>query len=235
MSKTSSQLRNERLKIYEKYVIHKRVIPRINGRVLIPSPIAERKKYFSKFTSMYISGKRSPWEDDGFFQLKKNSQGYKAFSRFSETNYGSSVIREMVNNFNKYKTFQVRSSNKPGAFANYKKIILPGVFPNKLKKFKVSGQNIFDLGIIYHEFAHTMVFRKASSQNKMITIQDERMAVMKFENPVRIKKGFEPRYTYTRNGSTINIITGKKKMGKWVVSKYNPSILVGLNTADALK
>jgi len=163
---SSLKLRQERVKKYERSVFYKRVIPRVNGCILTPSPVMERKNYFFKFPAMFIDVKFSPWEDDGFSKLKTNSQGYKALIRFSETNYGSSVIKQMVDNYSRYKEFKVRSSKRAGAFANYKKIILPSVFPTKLKKFKVSGQKIFDLAIIYHEFSHTMVFRNQLSKIK---------------------------------------------------------------------
>jgi len=58
-----------------------------------------------------------------------------------------------------------------------------------------------------------------------------------FENPVRIRGGYEPRYSYTKSdGSfTINIITGTKVVGICGVSKYDPAKLVKLSDKDVLK
>lgn len=167
----------------------------------------------------------------------KSSDGYKAFQRFSETDYGSSVIKEMISNPKKYKGFDIAEGYKRGAKANYSVLLLPKRFPAPPGFFKTSGQKIYDLAIIYHEFAHTAVFRPASTSDAAITIFDERLAVMNFENPVRIRMGYEPRYSYTMgNGSyTINIITGKKVAGERTVSKYDPTILVELHDKDALK
>jgi len=60
---------------------------------------------------------------------------------------------------------------------------------------------------------------------------------MKFENPVRMRKGYEPRYSYTKKNplETINIITGDKKLGRWVVSEADPAKLIKPNDRDALK
>jgi len=58
-----------------------------------------------------------------------------------------------------------------------------------------------------------------------------------FENPARIRGGYEPRYSYTKSDGrfTINIITGKKVIGICGVNKYDPTKLVKLSDKDVLK
>jgi len=45
-------------------------------------------------------------------------------------------------------------------------------------------------------------------QNGNITLKDERLAVIHLENTIRMRQGYEPRYTYKKGAKTINIITG---------------------------
>ena len=242
-SLTDQQLRQRRIQIYRNKVKHIRVLPRINGKQLTPALFVNRKSNFKKFVELYFSKienkNNHSLESENYglsTRLRPNSDGYKAFVRFSETDYGSSVIKEMLVNQKKYSGFMIREAFGNSAIAEYKNILLPKKFPFH-PLFISSKQKIYDLAIIYHEFAHTMVFNSTKSINKKITIYDERIAVMKFENPVRIRKGYEPRYTYTHNKTkeTINIITGKKLPGVWLVNKYDPTILVVPAHKDALK
>ncbi len=172
----------------------------------------------------------------GATKMVESSDGYKAFTNFAKTDYGSSVIKEMIKNPKKYKGFDIKQGAQKWASAGYRFIVLPKKFPARIR-FKTSGQRIYDLAIIYHEFAHTMVFQPASLKGKKASIRDERMAVMKFENPVRMRKGYEPRYSYTkaRPLETINIITGEKKQGSWAVSENDPTKLVKPDDKAALK
>lgn len=219
---SSLQLRLNREKIYRSKVPHTSVFPRVNGKTLTPAPESKRKSNFLKFVDLFFYKKvytntRDPMSDtyQEATKLLKSSDGYKAFSLFSDTDYGSSVIKEMLDNQKKYTDFKIKEGTGNAATAEYNTILLPRKFPYQ-QKFTTSGQRIYDLAIIYHELAHTKVFRPISSKERTIDINDERTAVMMFENPVRLRKGYEPRYSYTmRNGSfTINIITGKKAIGK---------------------
>ncbi len=196
------KLELNRKKIYRSKVPYTRVFPKTNGRVLTPAITANRKSNFKKFVDMYftkIVDKTIPDPDFGVFpgatKLTRNSEGFKAFQRFSETDYGSSVIKEMVKNPDRYAGFVIAQGVKKGAAGGYRSMTLPRFFPNKKKKFLVSGQKIYDLAIIYHEFAHTKVFLPETKKGKKANLQDERKAVMLFENPVRIRKGYEPRAT----------------------------------------
>jgi len=240
------KLELKRIKIYRSKVPHTRIFPKANGRVLKPVLVSRRKYNFLKFVDMYFTktiDNTIPDPEFGIFpgatKLTTSSDGYRAFARFAQTDYGSSVIKEMLNNPKRYSGFVIAQGIKKGATGGYKSMTLSKVFPNKKKRFLISGQKIFDLAIIYHEFAHTSIFLPKTSKGKKATLLDERKAVMLFENPVRIRKGYEPRYTYSgedKSGvlQTINIITGKRKQGKWTVSKYDPRILVSLTDEDRL-
>lgn len=240
------KLELNRKKIYRSKVSHTRVFPKANGKLLSPASAAIRQANFIKFVDLYFSKRIDSTIPDpafgiypGVTKLTTSSDGYKAFAKFSQTDYGSSVIKEMLGNSARYHGFVIAQGVKKGATGGYRSMTLPKVFPNKKKQFLVSGQKIFDLAIIYHEFAHTMVFLPRTAKGKKATLLDERKAVIFFENPVRIRKGFEPRYTYSGEDKTgvlqtINIITGKRKQGKWTVSKYDPRILVGLADKDRL-
>jgi len=239
----SLKLRLKREQIYRSKVSHNSVFPQANGRILAPAVEANRMSNFLKFVDMYFSKIIDNTIPDpefniypGATKMVESSDGYKAFKRFAKTDFGSSVVKEMINNRSKYKDFVIKEGAEKWASAGYRFIVLPKRFPNK-RIFKNSGQRIYDLAIIYHEFAHTMVFQSASSIGKNATINDERIAVMKFENPVRMRKGYEPRYSYTgsKPQQTINIITGEKKHGIWSVNRNDPTKLVKPSDKDALK
>ncbi|VAW97135.1 hypothetical protein MNBD_GAMMA23-1278 [hydrothermal vent metagenome] len=237
------QLRLKREQIYRRKVPHSRVFPQAKGRILAPASDGIRTSNFLKFVELYFSKKIDNTIPDPEFniypsatKMAEGSDGYKAFKRFAKTDYGSSVIKEMINNPKKYKGFDIKQGAQKWASAGYRFVVLPKKFPARTR-FKTSGQRIYDLAIIYHEFAHTMVFQSKSSKGIKVNIKGERMAVMKFENPVRMRKGYEPRYSYTKEKplETINIITGEKKQGIWVVSESDPTKLVKPNDKDALK
>lgn len=73
-------------------------------------------------------------------------------------------------------------------------------------------------------------------------LNNERHAVIRAENPVRLLRGLEPRYSYWVSGNsqgrleqTINIVTGKIKAGKLTVSIYDIEALIPQTHQDALK
>jgi len=217
------------------------VFLRIKGRYLNPALMDNRGKNFKTFVEMYFySGKDGgidPLYDDDMhlpIKLKRNSKGYKAFERYARTDYGSAVIKEMISNQKKYPKFRVQQARFSQAKADRLGILLPPNFPSRLR-FEIGGQKVFDLAIIHHEFAHTMLIRSKTA--KKITIRDELWAVRKAENPVRLKRGhsgYEPRYIYYNGKQTINIITGKSLPFQWTVSKYDPRIMIKLDHKDAL-
>ncbi len=239
----SLQLRLKREQNYREKVLHTSVFPQAMGRTLTPASEGNRISNFLKFVELYFSKKVDNTIPDPEFniypgptKMTESSDGYKAFKQFAKTDYGSSVIKEMINNPKKYKGFVIKQGAQKWASAGYRFIVLPKRFPDRAR-FQTSGQRVYDLAIIYHEFAHTMVFQPAAAKGKKANINDERMAVIKFENPVRMRRGYEPRYSYTKTNplETINIITGNKKPGRWVVSASDPAKLIKPNDRDALK
>jgi len=79
-------------------------------------------------------------------------------------------------------------------------------------------------------------FRKNKTGKTLISIKDERMVVINNENPIRMKHGYEPRYTYRQGSSTINIITGKDHpKGFDTVSESNPKIPMKVGAKGAYR
>jgi len=239
---TPEELKWNRIQIYKTHVVGgvPSVFLRIKGQYLKPALIDNRGKNFRTFVKLYFykggSGSIDLWSDNFGHPvgLKPSSLAYKALERYSKTDYGSAVIKEMIYHPDKYKDFSVRDAPSLSAKGDYNVIHLPSKFPGR-QRFKIGGQNIFDLAIIHHEFAHTMLIR--SDPVKNIKIKDELWAVRKAENPIRLKRGggkYEPRYVYYNKKQTINIITGKALPFQWTVSKYDPRIMVKLGHKDAL-
>ena len=241
---TAIQQRLKRERIYRQKMPAVNLMLGKNGQVLHPAPKGIRSSNFLKFVELYFTGVDDPNNRDPFSdtyqrstKMKKGANGYKAFRRFADTDYGSYVIKEMLDNKNKYKKFKIKEAFGPGAVANYDTILLPKTFPTRKKFNGIFGQDVYDLAIIYHEFSHTMVFRSTASKEKKIDIFDERLAVINFENPVRMLMGYEPRYTYTIRGQaqTINIITKITGDGILLVDKNDPTKLVSPTSKDALR
>ena len=240
---TSERLRWNRIQIYKTHVVGgvPSVFLCIKGRYLKPALMDNRGKNFRTFVKLYFySGKDGSIDPLGNgelhlpIKLKPSSKGYKAFEKYAKTDYGSAIIKEMISNPKKYPKFKIQQARFSQAKADYLVMHLPPNFPNRTR-FEIGAQKIFDLAIIHHEFAHTMLIRSKTA--KRITIQDELWAVRKAENPIRLKRGgarYEPRYVYYGNERTINIITGQVLPLQWTVSKYDPRIMVKLNHKDAL-
>ena len=237
------QLAQQRRKIYQSRLTAYNLLRGETGKVLTPAAPSVRKPNFEQFVSLYFynldhAGNTHPFSD--YYgqptKLSRDSGGYKTFEKFAMTDYGSYVVKTMLDNPSKYKGFKVWENAFGGAYGDYHFISLPKGFGLQERRFATSKQRIHFLGILYHEFAHTMVFRPLSSKGIDITIYDEREAVLRFENPIRIRDNYEPRYTYTkRDGSeTINIITRTVKPGKWTVRKDDPTVLVKAEDKDAL-
>jgi len=241
----------KRMAIYRKYICKQDLIPFFNNRRLKAEPdCSKRKSNFKKFVALYFSTKviKSNRNDavdaDGMphdnagrtTKLLEGTDGYKAFIKFSETSYGSSIISEMVNHPKKYKGFKISESpGKETRAAHRGGIIIAWRFPFQ-KTFIHSGQKVDPLAILYHEFSHTIVFSEKPLGDHHY-LDHERETVMKFENPVRILNGYEPRYSYVhyKGTDTINILTGDKEKGILAVNKYNPAELVARTHKDALK
>lgn len=214
--KTSSAARNKRLMIYygtdnmaKLKVQARKELGLLEPGAIIPMDL--RKTNFKKFAKNNFS-KIDLDRDDAFDVPQyegpaKTSEAYYWLKRYSETEYGALMIARAL----KRPSFKIRTMNGQ-AQANTDYISLPADFPRKSNY--PSGEKIVPLAVIHHEFEHTLFGTVA---NKHGSIQDELVAVRALENPVRILHGEEPRYTYyqAHSLSTINIITGKIKQGKW--------------------
>ncbi len=237
------QLEGLRKKIYRLCVPAYSLLPKANGSTLTPANKGDRGANLQQFIDLYFYKKEVPDNADPFSnnyqehtQLKPGSDGYKAFERFAQTDYGSALIKEMIQNQKKYTGFYVAENALSWANGGFGRITFPRKFPNSLE-FRTSGQKVHDLAIIWHEFAHSMVFRSPLKKDIPITIYDERDDVLKFENPVRMGANFEPRYSYTATdkSQTINIITREVANGEFTVSKFDPRKLVRHADKEALK
>lgn len=237
-------LRATRERIYRKYIKPQGLFPSVNGRVLVEEPnAAKRRANFLMFVDYYFSEKASQANGssvpvNGPSRLTLSSDGYKAFVKFADTSYGSSVIKEMVdkNNRKKYQEFVITESTSGVTRASYSGMVVSWSSPFK-SIFIANGQVLDPLAVLYQEFSHTMVFKSESQKKSERDLKAEREAVIKFENPVRMLNKHEPRYSYvTHDGSrTINILTGETKPGILAVNKSNPAELVDRTHKDALK
>jgi len=100
----------------------------------------------------------------------------------------------------------------------------------------MGGEKKYDLAIIHHEFGHTRFFRKLNDMKiKDFKLKDERQAVINLENPIRLKKGMEPRYTYYNGKRTINIISGIPSETDHTVMEDDPTRLVKIGSKGALR
>ena len=242
----NAALRQHRISLYKKHVKydHTQVFPCLSGRRLKPADPSVRKKNFSKFVELYFSRAKPPVlpaPDDPFADkpqpggLKKSSRAYYHFERFSQTDYGSSVIKEMVDNQKKYKGFIVAQGVGGETQAAFGAIKFGSEFPQP--RFKFGNQIILPEAIIYHEFGHTMVFfAREVVQHR--DLKHECEVVRKLENPVRLRAGLEPRYTYTDRMAglrTVNIITGEERDGAFAVDKNDPRKLITPGSENALR
>jgi len=151
------------------------------------------------------------------------TDAYNAIKTYSLTDYGSIMVNRILASG---QDFQVRIEDTLTANAGTGFLSLPTDFPLK-RNYPVGGQKIIPSAVLHHEFEHT---EYGTASNIKGSLVDERIAVIKFENPARIVHGHEPRYVYYQdetvslNGmsKTINIITGKVYMGKWTFNKKDP-------------
>lgn len=242
----NAALRQQRISIYKQHVKynHNQIFPHLSGRCLQPAHPSKRKKNFTRFVDLYFSKAQPPVlpvPNDPFAYkpqpggLKKSSKAYYYFDRFSQTDYGSSVIKEMLDNQKKYNGFLVVQGTGAETQSAYGAIKFGSEFPQP--RFKFGNQIILPEAIIYHEFGHTMVFfPKEVVQHR--DLKHECEVVRKLENPVRLRAGLEPRYTYTDRMAglrTINIITGEEKNGAFAVDKNDPRMLVKPSSKNALR
>jgi len=251
--------RSDRLKIYKEHTKlsgikynHRQVYPQFTGKKrLSPAPDKQRKQYFAKFVSLYVP-EHKPLSTldkkdirDGFGKaiaggLNRKSAGFIFLKSFACTDFGSSVVKEIVNHPKTYRGFEILQGVTNQTQAVYGGFIFGKQFPTD--RFKYGKQYVLPEAIIYHEFGHTMVFiAKNTKYHGHRDLQHEREVVIKLENPARvIHGGLEPRYTYTERMpgkpiKTINIVTGKEVSGAFTVHRKDPRIFMKSNHKDALK
>jgi len=241
------ELRNKRIAIYKKNVFARNLFKGVNGETFhIPESLMSRQANFKEFVKInfeYGFTEYGAWPNN-----VTNLPVYKKLKAYSETNYGAATIYRILQDnkkaaLQKRKVFKVQyddgvSGQTPQGAFNY--IILPKNFPDN--RPYSGGERKYDLAIIHHEFGHTRFFRKSNNMKKiMFTLNDERRAVIYLENPIRMKKGMEPRYTYYRkrgeNGEkgTINIITGDRLAGLYTILENDPTKLVKLGSKGAYR
>ncbi len=98
-----------------------------------------------------------------------------------------------------YLPFRVVHSPDTAA-ASLREVRLPERFATH---FKGSGQRVFPLAIVHHEFGHTQ-FGQPAKPHEIVTdqhgsrlhVEHEMEIVEKFENPVRLRYGYEARESY---------------------------------------
>ena len=162
------------------------------------------------------------------------NKAYKTFHNYSKTPYGAVMIKKVMLDHrtpNKI-SFKVRQFNEREAAGATDFISFPEDFPKKT--VLVTGDKVDPLAAIHHEFGHTR-YSHEHNPGELFTAQDERIAVINWENPARMFNNNEPRYAYynpakeDKDRFTINIITGEVKAGLWTFDKTDPRILVKPN------
>jgi len=237
------ELRNKRIAVYKKHVRARNLFKGVNGETFhVPETLMSRQSNFKEFVKInfeYGFSEYGTWPDS-----ITNLPVYKKLKAYSETNYGAATIYRILQDnkkasLQKRKVFKVQyddgvSGQAPQGAFDY--IILPKTFPNN-RPYK-GGERKYDLAIIHHEFGHTRFFRKPNNMQVIsFRLKHERQAVINLENPIRMKKGLEPRYTYysPSEGRTINIITGDDSSTEHTVLEHNPAKLVKIGSKGAYK
>jgi len=238
---TQAQLRNNRIAIYKKHIKARAINRGVNGEVFhVPESLVVRQKNFKLFViHNFINDMDRPgmWPD-----VITNLPVYKKLKEYSETSYGAAMVYRILQDnkkrlLMKQPLFAVEYDD--GAYGQdarggLNKIRLTKDFPDS--RPYPGGERKYFPAIIHHEMGHTRFFRKNTTDKTMITLEDERQVVINIENPIRMKKGYEPRYSYTRDAQTINIITGKyHSRGFLTVHESDPRIPMKVATKGAFR
>lgn len=196
----------------------------------VPS-LLDRERNFSLLVEQNFSGTGILDLSPNAWAVEKRNENVKAFKnlkKYALTEYGAVMIARILEDNKKNNTsetrFYIGIQDNDQARAGQNFILLPSDFP-RLSTFPGTTQLVDPLAVIHHEFGHTK-FDTRNSKPHMVSLQHERDAVIFHENPVRAINGMEPRYTYFKEGKTINIISGEIKAGLFTFSPNNPSILV---------
>ncbi len=240
------ELRNKRIAIYRKNVYARNLFKGVNGEVFhVPESLMSRQLNFKEFVK--VNFEHNFIEPGAWPNNISNLPVYKKLKAYSETNYGAATIYRILQDnkkaaLQKRRVFKVQYDD--GVYGQEARgaldyIRLTKNFPNNIP-YK-GGERKYDLAIIHHEFGHTRFFRK-SNEMKIIDFQlkHERQAVINLENPIRMEKGKEPRYTYynSKMRKTINIITGeipKAAEDRNTVLEDDPTKLVKIGSKGAYR
>jgi hypothetical protein len=165
------------------------------------------------------------WPQYGMIYKK----AYQALREYSRTPYGAVMIRNILQDHKipGRVPFKVRLFDEREAAGLTDFIQFPSGFP--LITVLKTGDKVDPLATIHHEFGHTRYY-SGHKRGELVSLQDEREAVIRMENPARMFNKNEPRYAYYNNNDkapmTINIITGEEKPGIWAFDKTDPSKLI---------
>ncbi|MBT9583870.1 hypothetical protein IV102_11030 [bacterium] len=98
-----------------------------------------------------------------------------------------------------YEPFRIVHGER-GAQASLNRIWMPQNFPSH---FAASGQAILPVAILHHEFGHTKYGTPAGptdvvtdEHGSRLSVDHELEIVNRYENPVRLRYGYEPRHSY---------------------------------------
>jgi len=233
-----AQLRNIRISIYKKNVKARPLNKGINGEVFhVPESLVSRQKNFKEFVSenfVYGMDRSGIWPD-----VITGLPVYKKLKEYSETTFGAAMIYRVLQDNKKRKLmkkplFAVEyDDGKAGqnASAGFNYVRLSRDFPNSMPY--TGGEKKYYPAIIHHEFGHTRFFNM--TQNPNISRLDERQAVIHLENPIRMKQGYEPRYTYKQSSTTIIITGNDHPKGFDTVNESDPSKPMKIGTKGAYR
>ena len=155
-------------------------------------------------------------------------RAYKALQDYSRTPYGAMMIKNILQDHKipGRVPFRVRRYDGRVAAGSTDFIQFPSEFPRKT--VLDTGEIVNPSAIIHHEFGHTRY--AVNHKRGLVTMQDERIAVINMENPARMFDKDEPCYTYFNDDEnapeTINVITGEVQGGTWIFDKTDPRIMI---------
>lgn len=188
-----------------------------------------RDHNFDKFVKQHFYVEKDVYADYFNFSWRKETiiyqKAYQTLKDYSKTPYGAVMIKKILFELRVpgRPLFQVRKDDSDGAKGSTNFITFPSGFP--LATVLETGDKVDALAMIHHEIGHTR-FTPGHKPGVEVSIQDERIAVIRRENPARMYNKNEPRYAYYNNDKdnkiTINIITGEFKAGIWATDKADP-------------
>lgn len=235
--KSDTELRNQRIKIYcdslKNAPCTKGAIVKALGIDMNVPDEGMRWYYFKQLVEKNILRDYDIYSEEYQFTWPKvgleSSKAYQALADYAKTPFGAVMVRRILadNSIPAKKRFMIKRFDNDSARGGSDYIRFPINFPRK--EILLTGERVDTQAIIHHEFGHTRYFFK-HKRGKEVTLPDERDAVIYMENPVRMYKNNEPRYSYYNDNDedpkTINIITGDIKSGIWTTDKSDPRKMI---------